>query len=68
MRTDCRRAPMPQPIRDVAMKPEEERTEDESVLAFTLPDEALERAADASFSLGNCTDVRTCQAPNGPHP
>ena len=50
------------------MKPEEERTEDESVLAFTLPDEALERAADASFSLGNCTDVRTCQAPNGPHP
>ena len=45
------------------MKPEEQ-TEDESVLAFTVPDEVLEHAADTNFSLGNCTDARMCQAPN----
>jgi len=46
------------------MKPEEQ-TEEENVLAFTVPDEALERAADTNFfSLGNCTDARMCQAPN----
>jgi hypothetical protein len=45
------------------MKPEEQ-TEEESILAFTVPDEALEHAADTNFSLGNCTDARMCQAPN----
>jgi hypothetical protein len=45
------------------MKPEEQ-TEEEGMLAFTVPDEALEHAADTNFSLGNCTDARTCQAPN----
>jgi hypothetical protein len=44
------------------MKPEEQ-TEEENILAFTVPDEALERAADTNFSLGNCTDA-LCQAPN----
>jgi hypothetical protein len=47
----------------VQMKPEEQ-TEEESILAFTVPDEALEHAADTNFSLGNCTDARMCQAPN----
>jgi len=28
--------------------------------SFTVCDEALEEAASASFSLGNCTDVRVC--------
>lgn len=42
----------------------EEQTEEESILAFTVPDEALEHAADTNFSLGNCTDARMCQAPN----
>ena len=34
------------------------------ILAFSVPDEALEHAADTNFSLGNCTDARMCQAPN----
>jgi hypothetical protein len=47
------------------MKPEE--TEDELILDFTTSDEALEHAAaDTTFSLGNCTDARMCQAPNDP--
>ena len=47
----------------VQMKPEEQ-TEEESILAFTVSDEALEHAANTNFSLGNCTDARMCQAPN----
>ena len=41
-----------------------EQTEEESILAFSVPDEVLEHAADTNFSLGNCTDARMCQAPN----
>jgi len=47
------------------MKPEE--TEKEFILDFTVSDEALEHAgADLTFSLGNCTEARICQAPNDP--
>jgi hypothetical protein len=44
----------------------EEPTEDETILDFAVSDEALEHAADMIFSLGNCTEARTCQAPNDP--
>ena len=47
------------------MKPEGQ-TEEAVVLDFTVSDEALERAADMIFSLGNCTDARMCQSPNDP--
>ena len=46
------------------MKPKEQ-TKEEMILDFTVSDEALEgAAADTIFSLGNCTDSRTCQSPN----
>ena len=46
------------------MKPKE-LTDDGSILDFMVSDEALERAAtDTIFSLGNCTDARTCRVPN----
>ena len=45
-----------------------EQSEEEIILAFSVSDEALEAAANAdqlsTFSLGNCTDARICQAPN----
>jgi hypothetical protein len=44
----------------------EEPTEGEIIFDFAVSDEALEHAADMIFSLGNCTDVRMCQAPNDP--
>jgi len=52
--------------RGFAMKPEE-LIEDEIILDFTISDEALEHAAaETIFSLGNCTEARTCQVPNEP--
>lgn len=42
----------------------EEKTEDEFIFACTVPDEALEHAAEANFSLGNCTDARVCPMPS----
>ena len=46
---------------------EEEHTEEEIILDFTVSDDALEHAAaDTIFSLGNCTEARVCQAPNDP--
>jgi hypothetical protein len=39
---------------------------EEAILTFAVSDEALERAAGAYSSLGNCTDARICQAPNSP--
>jgi hypothetical protein len=56
MRTGCHQALMLPPNRYATMKPEEQ-TEEENILAFTIPDEALEHAADTNFSLGNCTEV-----------
>jgi hypothetical protein len=44
-----------------------EQIDEESILAFSISDEALETAGNAdqlTFSLGNCTDARICQAPN----
>jgi len=41
----------------------EEQTEEEIILAFTVPDDALEQAASPNFSLGNCTDARLCPVP-----
>jgi hypothetical protein len=33
---------------------------EEAIFAFTVSDDALERAASPAFSLGNCTDARVC--------
>jgi hypothetical protein len=45
-----------------------EQSDEESILAFSVSDEALEAAANAdqlmTLSLGNCTDARLCEAPN----
>ena len=38
--------------------------EEEIILAFMVSDEALEDAANTNFSLGNCTDARTCPVPS----
>lgn len=40
------------------------QTEEEIILAFMVSDEALEDAANTNFSLGNCTDARTCPVPS----
>jgi len=48
------------------MKPEEQTEEDIIILDFTVSDEALENAADTTFSLGNCTEASLCPAPNDP--
>jgi hypothetical protein len=41
--------------------------EKEAFLALLVTDDELERCAEADFSIGNCTDARTCQAPNDPN-
>jgi hypothetical protein len=45
------------------MMQREEQIEEETILAFTVSDEALEQAANLNFSLGNCTDARICPMP-----
>lgn len=42
---------------------QEEQIEQETILAFTVSDQALEQAANSNFSLGNCTDARVCPMP-----
>ena len=41
-----------------------EQTEEEIILAFIVSDETLEDAANANFSLGNCTEVNVYPIPN----
>jgi len=38
----------------------QQKLTEEEILAFEIPDEALEGAASANFSLRHCTDARVC--------
>ena len=42
------------------MQSESDDLQKEDIFSFTVCDEALEEAASATFSLGNCTDSRVC--------